>query len=329
MATIKDIADEVGISKAAVSRILNHKGSFSAETIAKVERVARRLNYTSITALQQEESKASKMLAAIFPAVELPYYGLLAAILEKAAYNYGYSLMLCGSLFDREKEEECFKFLQEKKIDGIILGSYTRDTTIISNQAFPVITFGYKMAENIPAVRTDNYAVGRIAARHLLSKGCKKMFYITSFPGDREEDLRYLGFREELSRCGYEPWIYHVDVDMQLANDFSSVITQMVLEHPDADGCFAETDALAMNCLRVFQGLGYQIPCDMKVIGYGNPFFSTFSNPQLTIVRENTKELAKKTVALLVDMIENEEDQELYLAKEIVIPVSLEEHKTT
>lgn len=329
MATIKDIADEVGISKAAVSRILNHKGSFSSETIAKVERVARRLNYTSITALQQEDAKSSKMIAAIFPAVELPYYGLLSAVLEKAVYNYGYSLMLCGSLFDREKEEECFRFLQQKKIDGIILGSYTRDATMISNQIFPVVTVGYKLAENIPAVRTDNYAVGRIAARHLLSKGCKKMFYITSFPGDRKDDLRYLGFKDELSRCGYGLWIYHVDMDMQLTNDFSSIITQMVLEHPDADGCFAETDALAMNCLRVFQGLGYRIPDDMKVIGYGNPFFSTFSNPQLTIVRENTKEIAKETVALLMDMIEYEEKRENYPEREIVVPVSLEEHKTT
>lgn len=329
MATIKDIADEVGISKAAVSRILNHKGSFSSETIAKVERVARKLNYTPIAALQQEEAKASKIIAAIFPTVELPYYGLLASMIEKAAYNYGYSLMLCGSLFDREKEEECFRFLQEKKIDGIILGSYTRDATMVSNQIFPVVTVGYKLAENIPAVRTDNYTIGRIAARHLLSKGCKKLFYITSFPGDRADDLRYLGFKEELSRYGYELWVYHVNVDMQLANDFSSVITQMVMEHPDAEGCFAETDALAMNCLRVFQGLGYRIPDDMKVIGYGNPFFSTFSNPQLTIVRENTKEIAKETVALLVDMIENEENREQYLKKEIEVPVSLDEHKTT
>ena len=67
MATIKDIANEVGISKAAVSRILNHKGSFSPETIAKVQRVANRLNYTTLTALHQEEPVSNKIIAAIFP----------------------------------------------------------------------------------------------------------------------------------------------------------------------------------------------------------------------------------------------------------------------
>lgn len=66
MATIKDIADEVGISKTAVSRILNHKGSFSQDTILKVERVAKRLNYTS-PGMQREAGDGRKTIAAVLP----------------------------------------------------------------------------------------------------------------------------------------------------------------------------------------------------------------------------------------------------------------------
>lgn len=329
MATIKDIADEVGISKAAVSRILNHKGSFSPETIANVERVAHRLKYTLPSASQQEDVALSKVIAAIFPVVELPYFGLVASLLEKRAYSYGYNLMLCGSLFDRHKEEECFKSLQEKKISGIILGSYTKDITMLENQNLPVVTLGYKLADTIPSVYADNYAAGKIAARHLLSKGCRKLLYITSYQEGLERDLRYKGFADELHIRQLAPWVYQVNMKMQLSNDFSEIITQMALDHPDADGVFAETDALAMNCLQVFPSLGYRIPQDIKVVGYGNPFFSAFSNPKLTIVRENTEEIARRAVSLLVDLIENDEERENLRASEIIVPVSLNEQKTT
>lgn len=329
MATIKDIADEVGISKAAVSRILNHKGSFSPETIANVERVAHRLKYTLPSASQQEDVALSKVIAAIFPVVELPYFGLVASLLEKRAYSYGYNLMLCGSLFDRHKEEECFKSLQEKKISGIILGSYTKDITMLENQNLPVVTLGYKLADTIPSVCADNYAAGKIAARHLLSKGCRKLLYITSYQEGLERDLRYKGFADELRIRQLAPWVYQVNMKMQLSNDFSEIITQMALDHPDADGVFAETDALAMNCLQVFPSLGYRIPQDIKVVGYGNPFFSAFSNPKLTIVRENTEEIARRAVSLLVDLIENDEERENLRASEIIVPVSLNEQKTT
>lgn len=329
MATIKDIADEVGISKAAVSRILNHKGSFSPETIAKVERVARKLNYTPTAVLQQEAAESSKIVAAIFPPAEFPYYGYFSALLENELYNYGYNLMLCSSLFDREKEETCYRYLREKKICGVFLGSYTHDATMLGEQDFPVVTVGYKLSDNIPAVRTDNFLIGRIAAKHLLSKGCKKMLYITGYPGGLEMDLRYKGFWEELQLHGCDLWTYEIDMDMQLRNNFSDVISQMILEHPDADGVFAEKDALALNCIQIYSGLGYRIPEDIKIIAYGNLQFSVFSNPQLTIVQENTREIARRAVALMIELIENEKRSDAGLAEEIIVPVALNERKTT
>lgn len=325
MATIKDIADEAGISCAAVSRILNHKGSFNAETISRVEKIARKLNYKPVSLLQQEDQKNNRIIAAIFPSIEIPYFGLLTSLLEKCVYDYGYQLMLCGSVFDRVKEEECFKKLKDGKLSGVLLGSYTFDSASVENENLPIVTIGYKLCDNIPSVSSDNYSAGRIAAKHLISKGCKKFLYITSYVGNLELDLRYQGFKSELS--GFELNIYAVTMEMQIENDFSSVITQMVLEHPDADAIFAETDSLAMNCIQVYSCLGYDIPKDIKIIGYGYPFFSAFSNPKLTLIKENTKEITKRAVDMLVNIIEN--DSLLNSKGEVVVPVSIMENRTT
>ena len=88
MATIQDIADEVGISKAAVSRILNHKGSFNPETIRKVERAAKRLNYKTIHMLKQENEAEGKTIALIFPPSDSPYYGIYNAGGEEGFVGY-------------------------------------------------------------------------------------------------------------------------------------------------------------------------------------------------------------------------------------------------
>ncbi len=73
MATMQDIADEVGVSKAAVSRILNGKGSFSQETILKVERVAHRLNYVPASALREGGERRTRRLAVVMPPSTSPY----------------------------------------------------------------------------------------------------------------------------------------------------------------------------------------------------------------------------------------------------------------
>ena len=198
MATIQDIADAAGISKAAVSRILNHKGSFSQETIRRVEDIARKMNYISVSAARQEDAEGIKLIAAVFPTQITPYYGILTSLMEGYAYDYGYHLMLCGSLYDYEKEEELFRNLTDRKIKGILLGSFVKDGASIAAQSLPGVTIGYQINEEVPTVRTDNYSGGRIAALHLCGKGCRKLLYLTGFEDGLEKDMRYQGFRDAM-----------------------------------------------------------------------------------------------------------------------------------
>lgn len=329
MATIQDIANEVGISKAAVSRILNHKGSFSQETIRKVQAAARKFNYSSLSTFRQEEERSMKLLAAIFPTYELPGFGYHVSMLEQAAYDYGYNLLICGSLFDREKEDVVFEYLRERKVNGILLGSYTFDPGRLENIDLPVVTVGYKLSDAIPAVRADDYSAGRLAAKHLYSKGCRKPVYISSYPGELSNDLRGRGFRDEFAVHGIETWEYHADLDMQISNDFTGLISLMPIEHPDADGVFTETEVLGMSCMQTYLSLGFRIPEDIRIIGYGAAFHSMYSYPLLTLVRENTELIARKAVSLLVKRIEKDGTDTPFHEKEIIIPISISERKTT
>ena len=325
MSTIKDIADEVGISKAAVSRILNHKGSFSLETILKVERAAKRLNYVSRNEMVEGEEE-SKTIAAIFPDKGI-YFSILTTLLEKACFNYGYNLLLCSSQYDNLETIEFMSFLRKKHVAGILFGSISYDQEFFKENSIPIVSIGHPLSEKIPFVHSDNFASGRIAAKHLLGRGTKEFLYISNSYDGLKEDERYLGYCEELEKAGHMPWPYILknnSINYDGINA-SEIITQMILEHPHADGLFAESQTLAMECVQAYLNLGYKIPQDIKIIGYGNSLLSRYSNPTLSLVKENTREIAFEAVSTLADLIENGKTKNM----DIKVPVSIEHHQSS
>lgn len=327
MATIQDIADEVGISKAAVSRILNKKGSFSAETINKVMNVARRMNYVSPAMLRQEDPYEARTIMAVLPTESHPYYGTLAMLMEQAAYRYGYGFMLCTSGFDREKEEACLRLLREKRVDGLLLASFTADYTAPELRQLPILCLGYQAAEALPVVCSDNYSAGKIAARHLLSKGCRTMLYLSDFVDGLTYDERYKGFSEELASHDAEVFAYHLPVGAHIDNEIAGMATQMALEHPQVDAIFAESQTIAIECLNVYSALGYRVPQDIKILGYGNSALMRYCCPRFSYVRENTRLIAQNAISTLVEMIEN--GPGTLQDRVIRVPVSVEQNQTT
>ena len=328
MATIQDIANEVGISKAAVSRILNHKGSFSEETIARVHETARRLNYTLPNSSAASQEDELKLILAVSPKRSTPYFGILLTHLEAEAEKYGYNIVLSSSTFNRETIEKSLRQLAHRKVSGIIMATYTDYADLFVDSSLPVVVIGNRMVDGLPTVHSDDVAVGRIAARHLMSRGAKEFVYVSGNAYGLENDRRYQGFASELERCGHTVVAQHLtwgDID---AGTMSDAVMQVVLEHPAADGIFAESQTLSMECLVAYQSLGYRVPEDVRIIGYGNPYLSSRCLPKLTVIRENTQLIAQKTIEQMVRMIEGEAscgDK----APEIVVPVSLEVNQTT
>ncbi len=328
MATIKDIADEVGISKAAVSRILNHKGSFSQETIRKVERAAKRLHYTSMNMLRQEAGKGEKRIAIVLPPSAVPYFGMLANMIEQAAYEYQYEVVLYSSMFMHKNEADFFRELGKRSISGILLATFVSGEDVVTQQDIPAATIGFQISEAVPSVRSDYYSGGCLAARHLIGKGCKKMLYVSRSAESLKYDERYRGFLDEAEEKGCQVWPYHVEANAEL-QDITGTITRMSLEHPDADGAFSESFRLGNRIYQTFSELGYEIPKDVKIISYGNPFLSSYCNLDMTMVMENTRQIVLHAVSLIVDLMENAEAMEEREIPCILTPVSLKVGRTT
>ena len=325
MATIKDIADRVGISRTAVSRILNHKGSFNYETIQKVEQAARDLNYATPRMNKKNLEQKQKKIAVIMPFQHSPYYSVLIDLMEQAAYDYGYNIILCSSSFNNDYKE-CMRMLADEEYCGVIFGSYLVELENIITIEKPVVTVGFKANDCFSSVHSDNYASGQIAARHLLSKKCKNLIYISKYAGGLAKDERWSGFESTLSKYDCKVTPYLLNTGNTQADNLEGALMKIALENPGTEGVFAESQRLAMQYIRVVSGLGERIPEDIKIIGYGNPYFTDYGFPRLTLIQENSREIARSTISCLVDEIECGSDVE---KREITIPVSLCVNGTT
>lgn len=104
----------------------------------------------------------------------------------------------------------------------------------------------------------------------------------------------------------------------------------MFIENPEADGIFVESYTLAIQCLKVCKSLGINVPEDLKIVTYGSQILSSYSFPEITMISENTNQIAHEAVSSLIDIIEKESNETSDIPnKQIIIPVALIEKQTT
>ncbi len=324
MVTIRDVAKQAGVSVTTVSRIINNQGHFSQKTIEHVRYVMKELNYQPNEVARTLGTKKSKMIALILPNQELPVFGIYTAEIEKAAYESGYRIILCSSYLDKEKEKAGIELLKKNMVDGIIYGGFNTDLSNFQDIDIPAVTIGRKVSQLIPVVQADNVMAGKLAYNHLSARGCSKILYLTGYPGGILLDEKYTGIREmeqQKEACCYP---YEISLEMQLNYTIDSAVNQALLEHPDVDGIIAETDLIAMKCIQICSGLGYDVPGKIKIIGFGNHFYSMHTNPPITTIHEPIAQIAAVAVEKLIKLISKEGNK-----RDVVIPVVLIERKTT
>ena len=325
MVTQEDVARECGISVTTVSRVMNKRGYISKETYEKVYAAMRKLNYAPNEIARSLSKNNTDTIGVILPHIDHPYFSKLLHYLEKAAVKNGQKLMIFSTHRNADVEEECIEKCRAGRMDGIILCAGNIQTLRLSEMNIPMITLERDLDSATSCVLCDNEEGGRLAARHLLSRGCKKVLYIgslkdTSMPAD----LRYRGFEEICGANGI--WCKEIKNQDIIYEELSyyGLIEEILDEYPDVDGIFASSDVIAAQVLRVARKRKIDIPDKLKVIGFDDTRISALTTPQLTTIHQPVEEMAKKAISLLMS-IKNGAS----VAGQTILPVCLIEREST
>lgn len=325
MATLKDVARESGLTVGTVSRVLNNRGYISEKTRNRVYEVMKELNYQPNEMARSLSKQSSNTIGVIVPHIVHPYFAKLISNLEVAAYNNKYKILLFNSKGKNAREEEYIEMCRSNRVAGLILCSGVLHTEEFRNLDFPLITIERYLDDGTAGVECDNYQGGRLAAEHLINKGCKHLVFIGGLLKlEMPSDQRAAAFEDVCRKQGVDFSKATSGQEYYNEMDYYSFIRRTLDEYPEADGVFAGSDLIAAQVIKVCSERNISIPEDMKVVGFDDVNIASLTTPGITTIRQPVREMAEAAVSLLIQA-----GAGTMVPKRTVFPVTLTEREST
>jgi Transcriptional regulators len=310
--TMKDIARELGVSVATVSRALKDSPRISAEKRDEIKRYAREHNFTPniiAEALRKSKVQSLKVIGVIVPQFTHFYFSSILAGIEEEASARGYQLMVAQSDERYEREVEICKSFYENKVCGVIV-SQAKDTAkydhfqFLIDQNVPLVFYD-RMSTGVNASRVviDDYIGALSAVNHLINTGCRRIAYYGLSLNLEIGKNRYNGYRDALLKHGIQP-------DEQLIrmcdnrSDAESITPDLMSIPNPPDGFFAVNDDTAIGILYSCKRMGLRVPEDVSICGFTNCERAVACDPMLTTVEQRGVRVGEEAANILINKVE-------------------------
>jgi LacI family transcriptional regulator len=294
--TLDTIAEETGLSKFAVSRALADKAGVSDETRRRVKAIAAELGYVKPTSTARLPTLALVFNDTDYINSELQL--MVQAGVQAEARKRGYDVVARWT-HDADEIETTMRSVQA----GILVGPHVREIVArIYSIGIPVVrTSGFPdPLEPIDIVTGPDHEAGAAVAKFLLDLGHRDIAYVHGAPRYRGRIERLYGVREVLER--YPDVTLH-DMRFEPDRTFAQAFQSLRSGGTRPSAFFCAHDGLAVTVVSELLRLGYRIPEDVSVVGFGNFSSATQISPQLTTVTLPGQEMGAACVRLLDDKL--------------------------
>lgn len=321
--TIADVAREANVSTMTVSRVVNGKGETSEATRAKVQEVVTRLGYRPNGLARSLTLQRTFTLGFVVPDISNPFFPDIVRGAEDAAWQAGYTLVLCSTVESVKREEKVLQLLEDKHVDGVIVCS----ARLPDEQLFPLIErhsaallVNRRAPQEVASTLRVHDAQGTMrAVHHLLSRGKEALALLAGPSYSYSAERRFEGFETALETTGRE-------VDKALirpctpdeAGGFEAAKT-LLRERPDIDGLICYNDLVAVGALQACEELGVRVPGDLAVVGCDDIRLASLVTPALTTLRVSKYDLGAQAVKMLLERIEGKAAEEMLIKPELVV----------
>ena len=329
--SISDIARLAGVSVATVSHVINNTGRFSAKTAEKVNAVIEKYGYISNNAARSLKLATSRSVGLIVPNLINEFFSTIAVSIEQFFDSIDYSLFICNTDNDPEKELRYFKRLEKMQVDGIIVISCMDmiDSTILTRN-IPIVLLDRNPINkmDLPLVSTDAAEGIYKATVSLLNKGCRNLVFISSFLSTYVASNRYTGFIKALQERGFNDGEERI-IRLHRGSSLITAETQIVeyLEQGNkVDGVICTSDNQAIAVMAGLKRCGLRVPEDVKVFGFDNQLQSRICTPTLSTIERNPSLMGKIAAECLLHLLNGEDDQ---VPQHTQIDCSLVEREST
>ena len=329
MATIKDVAREVGVSTATVSHVINKTRFVSEELRQRVLDAIQALNYQPNAIARSLVKRKTHTIGIIITDILNPFYTAIVRGIEDVTYKSGYSVMLCNTDENPEKEILYIQILLEKRIDGLIISSASQDGVhpLVSQlKGIPLVTIVRRIRGlACDAVLGDNRGGVYNGIDHLIELGHRKIGMIAGPAGLSSGAERLEGYKEALSKHRIpidDRWIKRGD----FKRESGYALTQEILQKGSPPtALFVANNQMAIGALQALHEMKIRIPKDISFISFDDMEWYSFLDPPLTTVEHSPYLMGKAAGEMLLQRISKNRKN----PKKVIIPSHLIIRKST
>lgn len=305
--TMADVAREAGVSLMTVSRAVNDKDGISDATRERVRAIANRLGYRPSLIARSLVTDRTGTIGLVVIDNANPFFSEISRGVEHAAYHEGYSVFLCNTEEDPQRERDILRSLEEKRVDGIVLCSsrlddsdlrsaLTQSKTVLINRRTADRCYG--------TVLVDDVKGGQTATDYLIQRGHCAIGFLAgperSFSGQQRGE----GYRRALTNAGISPnpaWERHC---LPIVDSARETAYYLLRDIPELTALFCYNDLSAVGAIQACTHLGRKIPDDIAIIGFDDIALAALVTPALTTCHVPMYDIGQAAMHLLIQHIQ-------------------------
>ena len=318
--SLKDLAQQLGVSIATVSRALHSSPEIGKEMQQRVKELAKQLNYRPNPFAQSLRKEAPKMIGVVVPNLVTHYYAAVLDGIEDEALRAGYSVISANSHEDSQAEVNAVDNFISLHVEGII-ACLAQDTTDYSHfeeladMGIPLVFFGRTcLTDRFSTVTANGDEAAQQATQHLIETGSRRIAFIG---GPNHLDMvrrRKHGYLEAL-RDNRIPIDRTLVVCEKIDYDWALKATTALLCRDDRpDAIVAFNDIITFAAFTAIKQAGLRIPDDVALIGFTDDEHASYVTPRLSVIEDQSRLMGQTACRLLLKNIGG--DTKIY--KEIV-----------
>jgi LacI family transcriptional regulator len=308
LVNIKEVAKRAGVSASTVSRVLTGNIPVSPDARRKVLDAVQELDYHPNPLAQGLKGGHIKTIGLFIPNVRDLVFPAAIRGIEDTAKQHGYTVVLCNTDDNAEKELSYIQSLRRRFVNGFILSTARMDSDhlqTLQKEKFPVVyLIRHLGVESMDAVVLDNFDGAYQAVVYLLQRGHRKIAIINGDMNVLLYQERFAGYRRAHQEAGVL-----IDERMVVQNitgwdESSKAVTNLLSLGLRPDAIFATNDPKAFGVMRAVKDFGFKIPDDISVVGFDNSDIAALLDPPLTTVAQPFYEMGVRACEKLIGLIE-------------------------
>jgi DNA-binding LacI/PurR family transcriptional regulator len=312
--TIKTVAEDAGVSVAAVSKVLREAYGVSDALRAKVRASMEKLDYRPHAAARGMRGR-TYTLGVVFPDIQNPFFSDVMTGISQALERSQYQALLGISQSSVAMQRSLVDAMIDRQMDGLILvgSAETPEELNRISREKPVVMVGHHSPVHVAydTVNNNDQLGGALVVRHLVQAGYKRIAML-NLPNQPEYSVlaeRETGYRRAMIEADLGKKIEMIYA-RQTVRDTQNAARNALLRPDRPDAIFCWTDFIALEVISVARELGLTVGDDIAVVGYDNTVYCDFAQNSLTSVDQSGEQLGLQATRLLIERIKGRPEPE-------------------